>query len=43
MCCSEHILSLIVKEWLTIIKEGVEKIQESVAYWITTPKKDGKI
>ncbi|MCR2848007.1 hypothetical protein KN825_15750, partial [Weizmannia coagulans] len=32
-----HILNLIVKEGLNAIGVGVEKIQENVAYWSTTP------
>nr|KYP54465.1 Putative AC transposase [Cajanus cajan] len=39
MCCSAHILNLIVKEGLRVVKEGMEKIRESVAYWTTTPKR----
>ena len=34
----EHILNLTVKDGLEMVKEGVEKIQDSVAYWTTTPK-----
>ena len=36
---SAYILNLIVKEGLAVIKEGVEKIRESVAYWTKTPKR----
>jgi len=39
MRCSAHILNLIVKEGLAVLKEGVEKIRESVAYWTATPKR----
>nr|KYP56873.1 Putative AC transposase [Cajanus cajan] len=39
MRCSAHILNLIVKEGLGVVKEGVEKIRESVAYWTATPKR----
>lgn len=34
-----HILNLIVKDGLDVIRVGVEKIRESVAYWTATPKR----
>lgn len=42
MRCCAHILNLIVKDGLNVIKEGVEKIRESVAYWTATPKREEK-
>ncbi|KAH1239115.1 Zinc finger BED domain-containing protein RICESLEEPER 2 [Glycine max] len=39
MRCCAHILNLIVKDGLGVVKDGVEKIQDSVAYWIATPKR----
>ncbi|CAN0898762.1 Putative AC transposase [Linum grandiflorum] len=39
MRCSAHVLNLIVKDGLDIIKGGIEKIRDSVPYWTATPKK----
>lgn len=40
MRCTTHILNIIVKDGLDVIKVGVEKIRSSVAYWTTTPKRE---
>ncbi|KAH1242186.1 Zinc finger BED domain-containing protein RICESLEEPER 2 [Glycine max] len=42
MRCCAHVLNLIVKDGLEVVKEGVENIQDSVAYWIATPKRKEK-
>lgn len=42
MRCAAHILNLIVKDGMEIIKVGVEKIRESVAYWTATPNREEK-
>ena len=42
MRCCAHILNLIVKDGLEVVKKGVEKIRDSVAYWTTTPKRKEK-
>ncbi|GMP35213.1 hypothetical protein CsSME_00007754 [Camellia sinensis var. sinensis] len=34
------ILNLIVKDGLNVMKEGIEKIAESMVYWTTTPKRE---
>ena len=34
MRCCAHILNLIVKDGLGVVNDGVEKIWDSVAYWI---------
>ncbi|CAN0846881.1 Putative AC9 transposase [Linum grandiflorum] len=39
MRCSTHVLNLIVKDGLDIIKGGIEKIRDSVSYWTATPKR----
>ncbi|CAN1186815.1 Putative AC transposase [Linum perenne] len=39
MRCSAHILNLIVRDGLDVIKEGIEKIRDSVLYWTATPKR----
>ncbi|CAN0905968.1 Zinc finger BED domain-containing protein RICESLEEPER 2 [Linum grandiflorum] len=39
MRCSAHILNLIVKDGLDILKGGIERIRDSVSYWTTTPKR----
>lgn len=38
----EHILNLTVKDGLEMVKEGVEKIWDSEAYWSATPKQREK-
>jgi serine/threonine-protein kinase RIO1 len=38
-CCAAHIINLIVKDGLEVIKGSIAKIRESVAYWTTTPKR----
>ncbi|KAI8554868.1 hypothetical protein RHMOL_Rhmol05G0130200 [Rhododendron molle] len=40
--CAAHILNLIVKDGLEVMKGGIEKIRESVAYWTAPPKKEEK-
>ncbi|CAN0920337.1 Zinc finger BED domain-containing protein RICESLEEPER 2 [Linum grandiflorum] len=39
MRCSAHILNLIVKDGLDVVKDGIETITGSVAYWLATPKR----
>ncbi|KAK9225233.1 hypothetical protein WN943_010274 [Citrus x changshan-huyou] len=39
MRCCAHILNLIVKDDLSVIQKGVEKIRESVHYWTATPSR----
>ena len=40
MCCCTHILNLIVKDGLSIVKKSIEKIRSSVLYWTATQKKE---
>lgn len=42
MRCCAHILNLIVKDGLDVIKGGIEKIRDSVVYWSATPKREEK-
>lgn len=42
MRCSAHILNIIVKDGLEVIRVGVEKVRDSVAYWTATPKREEK-
>ncbi|RVW95526.1 putative AC transposase [Vitis vinifera] len=37
--CSTHVLNLIVKEGLDVIRVKIEKIHESVAYWLAIPSR----
>ena len=39
MRCATHVLNLIVKEGLDVIEVEIEKICESVAYWLATPSR----
>ncbi|CAN1756696.1 Putative AC transposase [Linum perenne] len=39
MRCTAHILNLIVKDGLDVLKDGIEKIRDSVVYWTATPKR----
>lgn len=39
MRCCAHILNLIVKDGLDVIKSAIENIRDSVAYWTATPKR----
>ncbi|CAN1138748.1 Putative AC transposase [Linum perenne] len=39
MCCTAHILNLIVKDGLDVLKSGIEKIRDSDIYWTATPKR----
>ena len=40
MRCCAHILNLIVKDGLEVIKGSIEKIRESVVFWTATPKRE---
>jgi hypothetical protein len=37
--CAAHILNLIVKNDLELLKDAIENIRDSVAYWTATPKR----
>ena len=39
MRCAAHVLNLIVKEGLDVIRVEIEKVCENVAYWLTTPSR----
>jgi hypothetical protein len=39
MRCCAHILNLIVQEGLQVLKDGVEKIRDSVGFWVATAKR----
>lgn len=42
MRCCAHILNLVVRDGLDVIKESVEKIRSSVAYWTATQSREEK-
>lgn len=39
MRCSAHIVNLIVQDGLSVIGDGIDRIRDSVRYWIGTPKR----
>jgi hypothetical protein len=39
MHCAAHILNLIVRDGLDVIKDSIAKVRESVAFWTATPKR----
>ena len=36
--CATHILNLIVQDELSLIGDGIERIRDSIIYWIASPK-----
>ena len=42
MRCAAHILNLIVQDRLSLIGDGIERIGNSVIYWIGSPKRRQK-
>lgn len=39
MRCAAHILNLIVKEGMTVMEAGIERVRSSVGFWCATPKR----
>jgi hypothetical protein len=42
MRCVAHILNLIVKDSFEVLKDGIDRIRDSVAYWTATGKRKEK-
>jgi hypothetical protein len=42
MCCASHILNLIVKDGMSVLEQGIERVRDSVAFWSATPKRHEK-
>ncbi|KAK2410552.1 zinc finger BED domain-containing protein RICESLEEPER [Trifolium repens] len=42
MRCVAHILNLIVKDGFEVLKDGIDRIRDSVAYWTATGKRKEK-
>lgn len=42
MRCCAHILNLVVRDSLEVIKDSIEKIRQSVAFWIVSAKREEK-
>ncbi|KAJ7971415.1 zinc finger BED domain-containing protein RICESLEEPER 2-like [Quillaja saponaria] len=40
MRCASHVLNLVVKAGLQLVKSSVDKIRESVVFWKATPKRE---
>jgi hypothetical protein len=39
MCCAAHIINLIVKDGMTVMDKGIERVHDSVGFWSATPKR----
>ena len=42
MRCAAHILNLIVKDGMSVMEKGIDKVRDSVTYWSATPKRHEK-
>ena len=42
MRCATHILNLIVKDGMSVLEQGIERLRDSVAFWPATPKRHEK-
>uniref|UniRef100_A0A8R7THP7 BED-type domain-containing protein n=2 Tax=Triticum urartu TaxID=4572 RepID=A0A8R7THP7_TRIUA len=42
MRCAAHILNLIVKDGMSVLEKGIERLRDSVAFWSATPKRHEK-
>jgi hypothetical protein len=42
MRCAAHILNLIVKDGMSVLEQGIERLRDSVAFWSATPKSHEK-
>jgi hypothetical protein len=39
MRCAAHIINLIVKDGMSIMDEGIQRVRDSVGFWCATPKR----
>jgi len=43
MRCAAHIINLIVKDGLSVMVEGIDRVRESVMFWTATPKRHERL
>jgi hypothetical protein len=39
MRCATHIINLIVRDGMSVMEEGIERVRDSVGFWCATPKR----
>jgi hypothetical protein len=39
MRCAAHIINLIVRDGMSVMEEGIERVRDSVGFWCATPKR----
>ena len=39
MRCAAHIFKLIVKDGMSVLEQGIERLRDRVAFWSATPKR----
>jgi hypothetical protein len=39
MRCAAHIINLIVRDGMSVMEDGIERVRDSVGFWSATPKR----